>query len=259
MSTRGRGTTSARLPWKRGPAPWRIACGASKILGRLEECRSRFFSLREAARVLGVSTQPLRDWTARRYLKRTGPRLQYAKDELRRLVKLFAERAAPFGPDDYLVRFHHWRDGRCYPFTKLGAASFAWPKARGALCPRDLAKLAGCHASSVLRAINSGRVRGRRRTPCRWAVTKRAWSEAFPLTLAGAARIAPLPRGDPIPTREVAACLSEVGVRSVGQRFVRLLVRRGELEGVRPTPGRRKIFVTRASLARFREILTKRA
>jgi hypothetical protein len=252
---RGGRRGAPRLPWKRGPVAWRVACNSEEILVRLEGCQSPRLSLRRAARMLGVSTQPLRDWTKRKYLKLSGPRLRYAKNELCQLVRWFAERAKPFGSENYLRRFNKCRDGRWYPFRKLAAASFRWPKKRGALTPSEIARLVGCHPSLILRAIKKGRLKARERTRCRAEISRHAWSQAFPMTLARTARLPPLPRDEHISTREVAAYLLELGVLRADQRYVRLLVHEGELEGVRPTPGRRKIFVTRVSLERFRRIL----
>jgi hypothetical protein len=62
-----------RLPWKRGPIAWEVANRADEILEALAENRRRFLSLRRASEMLGVSTQPLRDWIKLGYLKQDGP------------------------------------------------------------------------------------------------------------------------------------------------------------------------------------------
>src|SRR6266850_1034972 len=231
-----------RLPWKRGPVAWKIACKADGILERLEKCSRSFLSLRHAARILEISTQPLLDWTKRNYLKRRGQRLLYEKADLCRLVRLFSERAEPFDSENYLMRFHKCRNGWRYPFSKLSHAQFAWPKAIEALSPRAIAALAGCHPSSVLKAIKVGRVHARLRSACRFEITRRAWDSSFRLTLTCTIRNPPLPQGDPIPTGAVAAYLSACGIVNVDQRYVRFLVQEGKLEGSRPTPGKRKVF-----------------
>lgn len=170
---------SPKLPWKRGPVTWEVGCRADEILGELARCPCRFLSLRRAARFLGVSTQPLRDWIRLKYLKRDGPRRQIHKDELCRFVKLLQERAEPFGSDGYLERLHRKRKRPPRPFEKLSSARFAWPKGRTALNPKELAQIVGCHPSLIVKAIRpysfSNRVRGRRRTRCRWEITKRSW------------------------------------------------------------------------------------
>lgn len=174
---------SPRLPWKRGPAAWKVACRGGEILERLACSTRRFLSLREAARVLKVSTQPLRDWVIHGYLERSSERLLFSTEELSRFVNWLAERAEPFGADDYLRRLYRRRGLAVFPFSKLYSAQFAWPKARTALSPKELSQLAGCHPSLVVMAIRQNRVRGRRRTPHRWEITRRAWKDAFPMTV----------------------------------------------------------------------------
>jgi hypothetical protein len=180
---------SPRLPWKRGPVAWGIACRADEILVEVARCPRRFHSLRRAAHFLGVSTQPLRDWIRLGYLQRDGPRLQISAAELRRFVRWLQNRAEPFDPEEYLDRLYRKRSRPPRPFDKLRAAQFAWPKDRAALTPKELAQLVGCHPSLIVKAIRSDHlfsgVRGRRRTPCRWEITRRSWSGAFPFHPAG--------------------------------------------------------------------------
>lgn len=168
-----------RLPWKRGPIAWEVGCRANKILEALAQSPRRFFSLRRASAILGVSTQPLRDWIKLGYLRRDGPRLQISKDELSRLVNWLAKRAEPFEEENYVRRFssRHSRPG--LPFAKLDRAQFAWPKDQAALTPPRLARLIGCHPSLIIKAIHCGEFRARRKSPCRWEVTRRAWQERF--------------------------------------------------------------------------------
>jgi hypothetical protein len=110
-----------RLPWKRGPAAWEVAKRAEEILELLSSNKRRFLSLRRAASILGISTQPLRDWTQRGYIRRNGPRLQYGKDELCRFVKLLEKRATPFGPHGYLERLYGKLIRPPYRFDKLNS------------------------------------------------------------------------------------------------------------------------------------------
>jgi hypothetical protein len=166
---------SPRLPWKRGPVAWQVSCRADEILGELAACPRRFLSLRRAARFLGISTQPLRDWIQRGDLKRDGPRLQIHKDELRRFVKLLQERAEPFDSNRYFERLHRKRKRPPYRFEKLLSARIDWPKGRKGLTPKEYARLVRCHPSLVLTAIREHVLHARRRTPCRWEIIKPRW------------------------------------------------------------------------------------
>ena len=162
-----------RLPWKRGPAAWKIRLAADEIKIRISAEQRNFFSLRKAARLLNVSTQPVRDWIRLGYLKREGPRGQIARGELERFVGWLEERAESFDPLNYVERIPP-----TWPFKKLGRVRFEWPKDRKALNPRELAVLTGCHPSLVLKAIHSGTLHGRFRSPCRREVTRQAWLNA---------------------------------------------------------------------------------
>jgi hypothetical protein len=163
-----------RLPWKRGPVAWEIAQRADSILETLKASRRGFYSLRRTAKLLGISTQPVRDWIRLGYLKREGPRGQIAKGGLDRFLGDLEKRAEPFDPRNYLERIP-----RTYPFKKLGRVRFEWPKGRDALKPSELATLAGCHPSLVIKAIRCRKLRGRRRSPCRFEISKAAWHNAW--------------------------------------------------------------------------------
>ena len=145
-----------RLPWKRGPAAWHVKCRSEEILAQIAACTRRFMTLRGAARLLGLSTQPLRDWIAHGYLCRTGPRLRLSLQELRRFVQWLANRAKPFDASNYLDRFRDRHGALPYSFKKLATAKIVWPKCRTALIPSELAALVGCHPSLVLNAIQAG-------------------------------------------------------------------------------------------------------
>jgi len=84
-----------RLPWKRGPRAWEIAQRADSIMAALHASRRGFYSLRKAAKLLGVSTQPVRDWIRLNHLKRDGPRQQISRGELKRFVHELTKRAKP--------------------------------------------------------------------------------------------------------------------------------------------------------------------
>jgi hypothetical protein len=167
---------SPRLPWKRGPAAWQVAIRADEILEQLACCPRRFLSLRKAAHLLGISPSPLSDWIRREYLKRDGPRLQIRKDELVRFVEWLNQRAKPYGPDGYLERLYRKRMSPPYRFDKLSSAQFVWPKGRKALTPKELSEIIGCHPSLIVKAIRQGWVHGRRATPCRWEISRAAWT-----------------------------------------------------------------------------------
>ena len=143
-----RSVRAPRLPWKRGPTAWFITRRASRIREALEASRFRFFSLRAAARILGFSTQPLRDWLRLGYLTRTGPRQQFSREELLRFLQWLEDRAQPYDSQNYLDRLPP-----AYPFRKLSRASFAWPKGRRSLKPSELAPLVKCHPSLIIKAI----------------------------------------------------------------------------------------------------------
>lgn len=162
--------SSPRLPWKRGPRAWEIAQRADAILENLEASRRGFYSLRKTAELLGISTQPVRDWIRLGQLKRDGPCLQISKAELRRFVKWLHDRAEPVDTREHGLARH--RRGR-FPFSKLNSARFVWPKERKTLTPKEYAQLAGCHPSLVVKAIHEDELNARRRTPCRWEIVKR--------------------------------------------------------------------------------------
>ena len=166
-----------RLPWKRGPHAWEIAQRADAILETLNAGRRGFYSLRRTAKVLGVSTQPVRDWIRLGQLERDGLRRQISRAELGRFIYELINRAKPFDPRNYEQRLPY-----AYPYKKLSRASFVWPQNRPALNPKEIAALIGCHPSLVLRAIHSDWLPGRRRSPCRFEVTKQAWRNTFPAT-----------------------------------------------------------------------------
>jgi hypothetical protein len=164
-----------RLPWKRGPAAWKIKSAASEIKIRLANEKWNFFGLRRAARILNVSTQPVRVWIRSGQLKRTGPRGRITKVELGRFIDFLVKRAVPFDPENYLQRLPP-----TYPFKKLRDARFVWPKGREALNPPELACLIGCHPSLIRKAILHYPNLGRWRTRCRWEITLWSWRDAFP-------------------------------------------------------------------------------
>jgi hypothetical protein len=175
--TRGRG--KPRLPWKRGPRAWEIAQRGESILSALDSSHRGFYSLRRAAKLLCISTQPVRAWIRLGHLKLGGPRRQISRETLRRFVIDLQRRAEPFDSYNYVNRFACNQKTLSRRWGKFFYVRFKWPKEKNALSPLELAKLVGCHPSLVIKAIRAGKVFGHRRTPYRWAITKRAWHRSF--------------------------------------------------------------------------------
>ncbi len=242
----------SRLPWKRGPAAWEVKCRAAEILPRVAASAQRPVSLRAAACLLGLSTQPLRDWVRCGYLTPTRPGGPFALEELRRFVLWLQRHAAPFASANYVRRFFGRHRTPPYEFQKLATTQIIWPTSRTALAPRELAQLVGCHPSLVVKAITMHAVRGRRRTPCRWEITRRAWSDAFPLTVRSQPRLPPLPKTDLISTSESAAHLRACGMAEATPALVRTLIHDGKLQTSPRTPPARKLLVLKSSLKDFR-------
>jgi hypothetical protein len=94
-------------------------------------------------------------------------------------VHLLIERAQPFDPWNYVDRIERNRRTPSRPWRKLAFVEFKWPTDQKELSPSQLAKLIRCHPSLIIKAIRAERVYGYRRTRCRWAITRRAWRQAF--------------------------------------------------------------------------------
>ena len=168
-----------RLPWKRGPRAYEIARRADFILENINASRRGFYSLRKASKLLGISTQPIRDWIRLGHIKREGPRRSISRTELARFVIKLAERAEPFDTWNYVRRIEDNLKVGSWPWRKLGTAQFAWPKESEWRTPAQLARLIGCHPSLIIKAIYAGRITAFRRTPCRWAIKRRSWQLSF--------------------------------------------------------------------------------
>jgi hypothetical protein len=171
----------ARLPWKRGPIAWKVAQRANEITTKLLNSAKNFYSLRQLAKLLGVSTQPVRAWAKRKHLHRAGPRLQFAKSEILRFINWLASRAKPFDRRQYLSRFDRNYLGPAFPFNKLRSAQLLWPRG-SSMTPPQIARQISCHPSLIVKAILWGKVRAYRPTPYRWAIKRDSWQLAFPLT-----------------------------------------------------------------------------
>lgn len=168
-----------RLPWKRGPRAYEIALRADEIRERLNASRRGFFSLRGVAKLFGVSTQPVRDWIRFRQLNRERPRHQVSRAELFRFLEKLEKKAEPFDPYNYVRRIADNCKTGTWQWHKLSDAEFDWPKENETRTPSELARLIGCHPSLIIKAIYAGRVKGFRRTPCRWAIKRKSWQWAF--------------------------------------------------------------------------------
>jgi hypothetical protein len=171
-----------RLPWKRGPRAWDIAQRADAIVEALEASPRRWYSLRRAAKLLDISTQPVREWLDRGYLTGDGPRSQIRKEELSRFVSWLKKRAEPFNWGLHIQRLRAWREWPVHPFCKLARANFWWPKGTGTRTPAALSRLVGCHPSLIIKAIKKNRLSASRRSPRRWEISRRNWLNSFPTT-----------------------------------------------------------------------------
>jgi hypothetical protein len=261
-----------KLPWKRGPAAWKIASHSEEIKTRLHAQPRHFLSLRRTAKIFGVSTQPIRDWIRLGHLKREGPRRQIALDELERFIGWLDRRAEPFLDENYTRRFIRKTGEHPSPFQTLKHAQFIWPKGQNTLTPRKLAELIGCHPSLITKAIYAHRCmrlgrwnsHSRRKITrdswpsdgtsyrCGWEISRSAWQNVFPTSIISKPSVPPLPQTMLFSTREAADHLCAWGVGEVSAYDVRRMIHDGQLEAIRPTLGKRKLFVTRKSLVKFR-------
>ena len=173
---RQRASTPQRSPQTCG---WEIAQRAETILETLSASPRAFYSLRATAKILSISTQPVRDWIRLGQMKRDGPRHQISRMELIRFVNDLADRAEPYDPQNYPDRIEYHRKAPSRPWRKLAGTQFKWPNGRNVLTPVELAGLIGCHPSLIIKAIHAERVCACRRTPSRWGITRRAWRRAF--------------------------------------------------------------------------------
>ena len=97
-----------------------------------------------------------------------------------------------------------------------------------------------------------GAVRARCRTRCRWEITRRAWADAFPLTINRQLRLPPLPTSDLVSTAAAAAHLRACGMSDATPELVRALIRDGKLAAIPRPPQTRKLFILKTSLKTFR-------
>jgi len=250
---------SPRLPWKRGPSAWEVGQRATLIRKCLEDNRRQFFSLRRSAKLLGISTQPLREWIKKGHIKRTGPRQQIAKEEISRFLLWLEEKAEPYSMLSRVNRFCNRPDYSFRPFDKLRTARFVWPKGRKALSPSELAALIPCHPSLITKAIKarSWYGLGKRRTQGRWQITKRGWTNSFYSTLIEKSRRPTFPTDDLISTHATVGYLQRFGAGGMTRRGVCELIKRGQLEAVHRSENGRKWYVKKESLTSFLKKLKK--
>jgi excisionase family DNA binding protein len=242
-----------RLPWKRGPVAHKIAGEAEAVRTRLAAVVRPSLSLRQAAAVLGISTQPVREWIRFGYLRRDRRTRRINREELLRFLDWLAPRAEPFAPANYTQRLIRQTQRFPLPFQKLRRAQIHWPKGRKALSPPELAALVGCHPSLIVKAIRQRWSRlGRRRTPGRWEITRSAWSDTFWGTIVEQRRLPALPRVPFFSTRAVADLLAEWGMSPMSVKRVRQMIQSGALAAVPPGPESRRWQVSRKSLKKVR-------
>lgn len=170
----------ARLPWKRGPAAWQIAQRREAIRERLEKSPKSFFSPAAAAKLFGVSPQPIRAWVGSKFLIPDGPRGQLSRSQLLACLARIGKEAKPFDQQQLAERFHR-KKGRPMPYAKLRSVDFPWPKKKPTLSPPEIGRLLNCHPSLVIRAIREliaddpSEEHRYRRTPGRWALSCKQW------------------------------------------------------------------------------------
>jgi hypothetical protein len=255
-SSTGQRRSRPRLPWKRGPIAARVASNADVIKSTLSKFEKRFFSLRQTAKIFGVSTQPVRDWVRLKFLSRDGPRGQFPKSEIERFLNWLVARAEPFPNENYTRRLFG-QDGPRQRFATLRYSKFVWPPRRKALTPRELGDLIGCDPSLIRKAIawEHWERLGRRRSYGRWEITRKAWQSTFFCSQITKPRLPMLPKQPWFSTRDAAQILKHWGVEGVSHREIREMIRAGESAGTGPVAGKRLWRVARKSLEKKREAL----
>lgn len=241
-----------RLPWKRGPVAWKIACDAQRIHERLQSEPKSFLSLRRASRILGTSTQPLRDWVRLRLLIRAGPRNQFRKSDLTKFVERLEAESSPFDPAEYLHRLH-WKRGRPLdPFEKLRSSRFIWPRKIPFLTPNELATRIDCHPSLIRKAFRDALPkRGPRQ---RFKIPRRLWTNTFYFTLIHLEEHPDPPPGVLLKSGVVARYLRNCGIRDANSAYVHRLIRDGLIEAQKGKSNERPLVVARSLKKFFRKL-----
>lgn len=166
-----------------GPAAWGVAKDHERILAILAAEKKPFVGLRRTAYIMVVSHHTLRAWEKRGLIVRvrsraSGRHPKFRVSELTRMVELMRDREL-----DYPSPIRRLGKPPAYPFNILARSSFVWPRSERALTPKGIAERAGCHPSTIIRAIVAGRVKRRRRSPKRWEIRRADWDRTFPLSL----------------------------------------------------------------------------
>lgn len=170
----------------RGPAAWGVASDHGRILAILAAEKKPFVGLRRTAYIMAVSHHTLLGWEKRGLIVRVrsragGEHPKFRVSDLTRMIELMRDRDL-----DYPSPISRLGKCRAYPFDILAGSSFAWPRSERALTPKGIAERAGCHPSTIIRAIVAGRVKGKRRSPKRWEIRRADWDRAFPFSLRNA-------------------------------------------------------------------------
>lgn len=165
----------SKRPWLHGPVAWEVGQRGDAILATLAASPKRFLSQRQTACLLGISTQPVRDWVQAGLLEASGPRKQIPANAVEALVKSFRKCARPYEMKQRLSRL---RKPDAFPsqrFGKLFRAVIKWPSKRSSLRPVELAVLVGCHSSMIRQAIHSRILLATRSSPHRWKIRHDDW------------------------------------------------------------------------------------
>jgi len=158
---------------------WVVAQRANAILATLDTSPKRFLSLRQTALILGSSIQPVRGWLRFGLIDASGPRKQIPIPALVALVQHFQRLAQPYSMAERAGRFHQGKPGPRRPFAILRRARFDWPKQNRTRTPAEIAKLVGCHPSTIIRAIHARELFADRRTPYRWEISRKQWERGI--------------------------------------------------------------------------------
>ena len=108
-----------------------------------------------------------------------------------------------------------------------------------------------CHPSLIIKAIQYYYGLGRRKSPGRWAITRRRWQNTFIFSQIAKPRLPGLPRQPLFSVKETMELLGQWGMSNLSPYRVRRMIRSGELEGIPPPPGKRRWFITRRSLKKY--------
>jgi len=184
-----RGNLSAFNPRKlakiaaHGPAVWGVAKDHERILAILAAEKRPFVGLRRAAYIMVLSHHTLLTWEKRGLIVRVrsraaGAHPKFRVSDLTRMVEQMRDRDL-----DYPSPISRLGKRQAYLFEILARSSFAWPRSEKALTPKVIAERAGCHPSTIIRAIVAGRVKGRNRSPMRWEIRRSDWDRTFPFSL----------------------------------------------------------------------------